>query len=586
MPTLRLAPAFIGYLLQFSLSLSVIVYLARRLRARENRNAQNAATLGFFILVAVFVNLIFFYATSFSASRLSAAYSVLTFGFLWATIIFLRQMPRASERSTVERLRADLEEMNERVAERAQELQSINDHLQIEISEREADEARLVQQQRKIAAAEEREQMARDLHDSFGQVIGYVNVQAQAIQTLLKKDQIGAAQENLQLLVQAAQGAHVDLRNYILGLRDAEKHQRSFFESLRTYLNAFSRAWGVETIFSPPQDTMPILPETVEDQILHIVQEALVNIRKHATARRVEVLMTFMAREIVFVISDDGCGFNPQNVPGVEQRRFGLSIMRERAEQIGGRLEVRSVVGQGSQVIAHIPRIFPSARNGVPAELLGLRILLVDDQPLFLEGMRNLLTARGLTVVGVARDGVQAFEQARVLRPDIALVNVQMPNGNGVAATRYIKAEFPEIKVALLTVSEDDENLLDAIKYGASGYFLKSADANEMFSMLGEMMRDESLIPPALAARLMAEFPHIDAAKHTANNDVGEDLTPRQWEILQLVADGMTYKEAAKALHISEATVKYHMAQILERLQLKNREQAVIYAQRMRLSRN
>jgi len=396
------------------------------------------------------------------------------------------------------------------------------------------------------------------------------------VRTLLKKNEIEAAQENLQSLVQAAQAAHADLRKYILGLSDSEGHQHSFFESLRTYLNAFSHAWEIETVFSSPQDTLPLLPETVEDQILQIVQEALVNIRKHAEATRVEVLMTLLPREMILIISDNGRGFDPQTAPGVGQKHFGLSIMRERAEQVGGRVEVRSVIGQGTQVVTHIPRMFSSAQRRAPEELLGLRILLVDDQPLFLEGMRNLLTARGLTVIGFAHDGYDAFEQVRALRPDIVLMDVQMPNCNGIEATRLIKKDFPETKIVLLTVAEDDESFVEAVKLGVSGYFLKNMNINEIFSMLVGVMRGETPVPQALISRLLTELP--PAAKDTNTNG---ELTLRQWEILQLAAKGLTYKEVARVLNISEVTIKYHMGQIMERLHLKNREQAVMYALRV-----
>lgn len=468
-----------------------------------------------------------------------------------------------------------LKKLKERVAERTQELQTANDLLQSEIDKYEEVEERLTDQQRKIVAVEEREQMARELQDSFGQVLGYVNVQAQAVRTLLKKNETEAAQENLQLLVQAAQGAHADLRSYILGLRDVSTHTHSFFESLRTYLNAFSRAWDIETVFSPPQDTLPILPETVEDQLLQIIQEALANIRKHADAKRVEVLMTFLPREIILIISDNGCGFNLMNVPGVEQKHFGLSIMRERAEQLGGRVEVRSVIGQGTQVVMHIPRIFSSAQKHVFTELLGLRILLVDDQPLFLEGMRSLLTARGLMVIGLARDGFDAFEQVRALRPDIVLMDVQMPKCNGIEAARLIKKDFPETKIVLLTAMEDGNDLLDAVKLGISGYFLKNMDINEMFLKLVTVMHGDTSIPSMLVSRLLTEFPRAKDA------GLGSELTPRQWEILQLAAKGLTYKEVARVLNVSEVTIKYHMGQIMERLHLKNREQAVTYALRL-----
>ena len=442
-------------------------------------------------------------------------------------------------------LRSLVASLEQHVADRTQELQIANTQLKIESREREFVEMQIIQQQRDLAAAEERERMGRDLHDSFGQVLGFVNVQAQAVQAFLSENQIGEAQKNLEKLVQVAQDAHIDLRHYILDLRDPSVPKRSFHEALRSYLIAFQQAWGIEAVFSPSQDTQPILAEMVEDQLLHIVQEALVNVRKHALARRVEVMITMVAGEMVLIISDDGQGFDVQLAPGIEEKHFGLSIMRERAEQIGGRMEIRSAVGKGTKVLISIPRIPASSED--QKNLRKLRILLVDDQPLFLDGVRNLLTARGLKVIGSAQDGLQAVEQARALHPDVILMDVQMPKCNGIEATRLIKAEFPEIKVVLLTVSEDDEQLLDAIKYGASGYLLKSMDANEIFSMLGEAMRGEIQIAPGLASRMLTEFNRTLSTPRTASfraETVPAPLTVRQWEVLRLVARGLTYKEA------------------------------------------
>jgi signal transduction histidine kinase/DNA-binding NarL/FixJ family response regulator len=485
-------------------------------------------------------------------------------------------------------LRKQVNELEEHVEERTQELKTANTQLKVESHERESVEMQNIQQQRDIAAAEERDQMARDLHDGFGQALGFVNVQAQAVQAFLKKNQVNEAQENLENLVQVVRDAHVDLRRYILGLRDTLVPQRSFYETLQTYLNAFHQAWGIETVFSPPLDNQSLFPEMVEDQLLHIVQEALVNIRKHAEARRVEVLVTFLADKIVLIVRDDGRGFDTQLAPAAEEKHFGLSIMRERAEQIGGQVEIRSIIGSGTQVLISIPHISTPTSNDEQISIHKLRILLADDQSLFLDGMRNLLTAHGLTVIGAVRDGLQAMERVRALRPDVVLMDIQMPNCDGIEATRLIKAEFPEIKVVLLTVSEDEDQVLDAIKYGASGYLLKSMDANEIISMLGKVMRGETQIASRLTSHLLTEINRNLSTPRTASfraETVPVKLTVRQWEVLRLVARGLTYKEAGVQLSLTERAIKYHMAQILERLQLKNREQVIAYVRQFQEAR-
>ena len=255
-------------------------------------------------------------------------------------------------------------------------------------------------------------------------------------------------------------------------------------------------------------------------------------------------------------------------------------MMRERAEAVGGQLEIRSAPGQGTRVLIHIPCLATaSGGDAETSDLAGLRLLLVDDHPLFLEGLRSLLTARGLTVVGVAHDGEAALEQTRALRPDVVVMDVHMPGGGGLEATRAIKAELPEVKIVMLTVAEDDAHLFEAIKSGASGYLLKSLDANQFCALLIGLLRDDVPLAPGLAARIMAEFARQGDRRGDPRGrpDGSTELTPRQEEILSLVAQGLIYKEIGSTLHLSEKTIKYHMSRILEKLHVENRAQAIAY---------
>jgi DNA-binding NarL/FixJ family response regulator len=205
-------------------------------------------------------------------------------------------------------------------------------------------------------------------------------------------------------------------------------------------------------------------------------------------------------------------------------------------------------------------------------------VLLVDDHPLFLEGFYNLLTARGIDVVGTAGDGLEALEQARALRPDVILMDIQMPRCSGLEATRLIKAELAETKIVMLTVSADDEDLFAAIKGGATGYLLKNLKADRFFELLAGIARGEAPIAPELAARILSEFAHGGRTATAAPEAEPASLTERQIEVLRLVVQGRSYREIAEALFIAERTVKYHMKEILQTLHLQNRTQAVAYA--------
>ena len=469
-----------------------------------------------------------------------------------------------------------------RVAERTEELENTNTRLQIEMAGRETVQTQFIRQQRQLAALEERERLGRDLHDGLGQTMGFINVQTQAAQTLLSAGQTQAAQSALEQVTQLAQDSQANIRNYILGLREPSVLPGNLFATLQAYLRTYSQETGIQAVLNLPESkTLPAFPPAVEEQILRIIQESLTNVRKHAAARKVEVLFSFDARQSEIIISDDGAGFDASQPEKETGQHFGLGMMQERAEMAGGRLEVRSAPGHGTKVLAFIPRLSASApQEKVFKNIHGLRVLLVDDSPIFLEGLRNLLMARGLTVVGLAHDGLEAQKKARLLRPDIIVMDVQMPIWNGLEATRAIKAELPEIKIVMLSVSENDEYLFEAIKSGASGYLLKSLDANAFIELLAGLARGEAPLTPSLAARLLDEYAH-HAEPGDPKRVSDAELTARQWQILDLAARGMSYKEIGSTLTISEATVKYHMGQILERLHLKSRAQAVAYAKRV-----
>ena len=210
-----------------------------------------------------------------------------------------------------------------------------------------------------------------------------------------------------------------------------------------------------------------------------------------------------------------------------------------------------------------------------------MRVLLADDHPLFVAGLKSLLSGRGVQVVATARDGFEALEKARRERPDVILMDIHMPRCDGLAATRLIKAELPEIKIVMLTMSGENDDLFEAIKNGASGYLLKTLDTDDFFTRLMELSRGEAPLSPGLAARVLGLFSGQTGAmapgKEASKNAV---LTCREQEVLTLVARGFTYKEVAQQLCLSERTIKYHMGEIIARLHLENKAQVVQHAKR------
>ena len=215
-----------------------------------------------------------------------------------------------------------------------------------------------------------------------------------------------------------------------------------------------------------------------------------------------------------------------------------------------------------------------------------IRALLVDDQPLFRRAIAMLIAEQpDLEVVGEAENGLEAIELAHALIPDLVIMDVEMPVMDGVEATRRIRDELPGVKVVILTVSETDEHLFNAIRWGAHGYLLKNLRPEQLYDLIRAVMRNETVLSPAIAGRLLREFrERPDHPTVAAVETAGPLLTQREVQVLQLVAEGLSNKEIGGQLSITEGTVKNHVHNALEKLQLENRIQAAAYVVRHGLS--
>jgi len=210
-----------------------------------------------------------------------------------------------------------------------------------------------------------------------------------------------------------------------------------------------------------------------------------------------------------------------------------------------------------------------------------MRVLIADDHALFRDGLRSLLDARGVDVVAEARNGREAVSLAQQYLPEIVLMDLSMPEMTGLEATRMISAELPDVKVVVLTASEEDADLFEAIKSGAQGFLPKDIEAARLFSMLEGVMRGEPALTPGLARKLLTEFAQPAPAPREQPPEL---LTDREREVLELLVEGVTSnRDLADRLFVSENTVKYHLRNILTKLHLQNRAQVISYAVRNKL---
>lgn len=241
-----------------------------------------------------------------------------------------------------------------------------------------------------------------------------------------------------------------------------------------------------------------------------------------------------------------------------------------------------------------------------------MRVLIADDHPMMVDGLRYLLEAHGFEVVGAVGDGQAAVEQALQLEPDLVLMDISMPVCNGLAATRLIKARRPEMKILIVTTSAEDRDLFEAVKSGACGYLLKTTRGPAFIEALRGLEQGVPPFSPGLAELLLREFARLgeghgerETGRHGEAETRGKDdaetrgkgdteksdaemrgrgdagkvrLNERQTEVLHLVAAGLTYKQVGEKLCLSDATVRYHMIEIMHLLHLENRNQVIAYA--------
>lgn len=210
-----------------------------------------------------------------------------------------------------------------------------------------------------------------------------------------------------------------------------------------------------------------------------------------------------------------------------------------------------------------------------------MRVLLADDHTLLREGLRRSLEDAGVDIVGEAGDGEGAVQLAGELRPDIVLMDVSMPRLGGVEATREIRSRFPEVEVLILTMHADASVVNDAVRAGAAGYLVKDCTTDDIVAMLHAVARGEASLSPDLASSMLAEAQRGVAPSHATEGL----LTPREEEVLKLIADGAATPEVAAALYISTKTVRHHLSSIYDKLESRDRTQAVIRAVRMGIIR-
>ena len=422
------------------------------------------------------------------------------------------------------------------------------------------------------AVAEEQARVGRELHDVIAHTLSVIVIQAGAAEDVFDA-RPQAARQALGSIGAAGRQALAELRRVLAAVRPQPGQEEDGWApppglSGLGELLAQVRAAGL-TVTARIDGAPADLPAGLDLAAYRIVQEALTNTLKHARAQAAEVNLRYRPAGLVLEVTDDG----QPAVPAGPAARPGTGADRHPRARGAARRDLPGRAAPGRRLRG--PGQPPAARGRA---VMTIRVLLCDDQALVRGGFRMILEARpDLQVVGEAEDGAQAVSLARQTQPDVILMDVRMPNLDGVEATRQIVAAGSPARILVLTTYDLDEYVYAAIRAGASGFLLKDVQPAQLAEAIRVIAAGDALLAPSVTRRLLGQFARTLPAQRATPASLSA-LTERETEVLRLLAAGLSNAELAGRLYISEATVKSHVSSLLRKLGLRDRVQAVILA--------
>ncbi|PFO74262.1 histidine kinase [Bacillus cereus] len=414
-----------------------------------------------------------------------------------------------------------------------------------------------VSQVERITLLEERDRLSKDLHDTMGHSYNSIIMGMETLRTELKTKE---GEQKLDSLLQLARNSMEEVRMYLHQM-DLPQEMLSLAATLQQLTEEFEKHARVNV------RTRIIGEEyTVSKQskltMYRSLQESLTNAVRHGHSTEIIMSLHFEPKEIRLDVQDNGCG--------VEEWKdgFGLTAMKERVSQLQGRVIVYSKKGEGTLISCVLPRLVQLSNEPI-------RLCIVDDHSFIRESLHTILDGQdGLQVVGMAEDGEQAVELCERLKPDLVLMDLEMSKLNGIRATKIIKGKWPDIRVLILSTFQDTKRAKEIIRNGADGYLLKSIDSRELAESIRLIYRGGKMIDQDLFHKM---WDGNDEEESVELKSDGKEygLTKRELEVLNLLSQGIRYKTIASKLYLSNGTVRNYASTLYDKLEVKNREEAV-----------
>ncbi|PET46627.1 histidine kinase [Bacillus cereus] len=414
-----------------------------------------------------------------------------------------------------------------------------------------------VSQVERITLLEERDRLSKDLHDTMGHSYTSIIMGMETLRMELKSKE---GEQQLDSLLQLTRNSMEEVRLYLHQL-DLSQESLPLATTLQQLTEEFKKHAKVNVRTRIIGEEYMVSKQS-KMTLYRSLQESLTNAVRHGHSTEIIVSLHFEPQQIRLDVEDNGCG--------VEEWKdgFGLTAMKERVSQSQGRVIVYSKKGEGTLISCVLPKQVQLANEQI-------RLCIVDDHSFIRESLHTILSGlEDLQVVGMAEDGEQALELCGRLKPDVVLMDLEMPNLDGIHATKMIKKKWPNIRVLILSTFRNTERAKEIIRNGADGYVLKSIDSRELAESIRLVYRGGAMITHDLFHRMWEENEETGLFE-SRSDGIEYGLTKRELEILELLSQGSRYKTIASTLYLSNGTVRNYASNLYEKLGVKNREEAV-----------